>query len=227
MTGRAAFPDRQTAGSHLAERLRGFTFTDPVVYAVPRGGVPVGFEIAKRLRCPLDVVMVRKIDAPDAYSQTIAAVVEGLPPMRVRNDDLIQETGLKAAALTEMCQQALEDLARLHALYLGGRTAADPKGRSVIVADDGLETGLTMVAAIRGLRGRGAQEVIVAAPVGAPGALDRLAWEADAVICPVQPQNFHSIGDAYADFRPVDDGEVMALLGAARDFGWVTATPTA
>ncbi len=218
MTANAtSFRNRRQAGLLLSERLRGLKMDDPVVYGLPRGGVPIAYEVAKGLHCPLDLVFVHKIGAPGATEVAAAAVAEGSPPIVVRNEDAIRMTRTTEDYIERETGRALAEIGRQRQLYLNGRQPVSPRGRTAVVVDDGLATGATAIAAVRGLRARGAKQVVLAAPVGSPGALDRLAWEADAVICPIQPQNFRSVGEVYADFHQVDDAEVMALLGEFYD----------
>ena len=217
------FRDRHEAGRLLAERIRRYLehegdLPPPVVLALPRGGVPVGFEIARALGAPLDVVLVRKIGLPHHPELAAGAVVDGPEPVVVWNEEVLGSSGVSEAALEAVRRRELAEIERRRAHYLAGREPPPVEGRSVILVDDGVATGATMLAAIRGIRRRDPARVIVAVPVAPPDTLDRLAREADEVICLECPAWFWAVGAHYRDFRQLSDEEVVALLREAATF---------
>lgn len=211
------FENRADAGRKLAERLRGLEVKHPAVLALPRGGVPVGFEIARALRAPLDVLLVRKIGVPGDEEFALGAVAEGTPPEIVIDTGLLERLDISDAELARVRVQALRELERRRAAYRGSRPALDPAGRSVIVVDDGIATGYTMLAALRALRRQGPARVILAAPVAPPDALARLSRLADETVCLVRRQDMGAVGRFYQAFPQLEDAEVIALLEAARE----------
>ncbi|WP_284614791.1 acetate--CoA ligase [Aquabacterium humicola] len=214
--GRVQFAGRQQAGQLLAERLAAMPLAaDPVVLALPRGGVPVGAAIAARLRAPVDLLLVRKIGLPWQPELALAAVVEGSPPGVVVNEAVLSDGGVDRDFLDWKTKEATQEMARRRALYLGGRAAVPVAGRCVIVVDDGLATGTTMRAALRALRERGAAQLVVAVPVAPVDTVEQLRHEADLVVCLEQPVPFIAIGDHYADFHQLSDDEVLAAFDAA------------
>jgi predicted phosphoribosyltransferase len=217
MRRRLLFADRAEAGQMLAERLAAMHLADPLVLALPRGGVPVGAEIAKRLSAPLDVAFVRKLGAPDQPELAIGAVADGNAPEIVLNDKLVaalclSEDYIAAAAMRELA--AIEQRRRA---YEGLRPAIDPAGRTAIVVDDGVATGMTMQAALRHVRRRGPRGLIAAAPVAPREAARMLAREADELVCLGSPRSFGSVGSFYRSFAQVGDEDVARLLREARD----------
>ena len=209
----ALFGDRRDAGRKLAEALAGFRDEDPVVLALPRGGVPVGFEVARELGAPLDILLVRKIGAPYQPEYGIGAIAEG--GVRVIRSEDIEMTGITTEQLDDIVARETQELDRRAKVYRGEREQIPVEGRTVIVVDDGIATGSTAVAAGRVLKHRGAARVILAVPVGSPGSEIRLADEFDQVICLEQPHGFFGIGQFYVDFGQVSDDEVIELLAAA------------
>ena len=217
----ALFADRGDAGRKLAESLARFRDEQPIVVALPRGGVPVGFEVARALDAPLDIALVRKIGAPYQPEYGIGAIAEG--GVRVIRSEDIEMTGITAEQIDEITARETEELERRARIYRGDREPIPVEGRTVIVVDDGIATGGTAVAAARVLRHRGAARVILAVPVGPPGCEIRLADEFDRVICLEEPHGFFGIGQFYVDFGQVSDDEVVELLTAAHP--GVAATP--
>ena len=209
----ALFGDRRDAGRKLAEALAGFRDEDPVVLALPRGGVPVGYEVARELGAPLDILLVRKIGAPYQPEYGIGAIAEG--GVRVIRSEDIEMTGITTEQLDDIVARETQELDRRAKVYRGEREQIPVEGRTVIVVDDGIATGSTAVAAGRVLKHRGAARVILAVPVGSPGSEIRLADEFDQVICLEQPHGFFGIGQFYVDFGQVSDDEVVELLTAA------------
>jgi predicted phosphoribosyltransferase len=211
----AIFADRAAAGRALGEALSRQGLREPVVYALPRGGVAVGAEVARRLGAPLDLVLVRKLGAPGQPELAIGAVVDGGAAGTVLNEALLHETGAKPAFVAAARQAALAEIARRRDRYLAGRARVDPAGRTAIVVDDGLATGATARVALRALRRLGPARLVLAVPVGAASAVAALRAEADAVVCLREGEIPHGVGGCYADFHQLDDAEVIALLGAA------------
>lgn len=207
------FADRRDAGRRLADPLLPLASAHPVVVALPRGGVPVAFEIARALRAPLDVLAVRKLGAPDAPELAIGAIAED--GSAVLLPDVARATGASAPYTQAVIERETAELARRTRAYRGGRPPLPLQGRTVIVVDDGVATGATDVAAVRALRNRGAERVIVAVPVGAPESLRTLAEHADDVVALATPHDFGAVGRWYRDFHPVSDAEVRALLHQA------------
>lgn len=213
------FEDRAEAGRRLADVLVALKARDPVIYALPRGGAPVAFEVARRLDAPLDLALVRKIGAPGNPELALAAVIDGEHPHTVINEEVRRMTGADAAYLERAQTRELAEIERRRALYFGGRSRPDPRGRTAIIVDDGLATGATARAAVLGLRGQGAGRVILAVPVAPPDAADALREEVDAFVCLAEPVSFRSVGEAYVDFHQLDDQEVLDLMDRAASFG--------
>lgn len=207
------FNDRRQAGRVLAEKLAHLHGRDDLlVLALPRGGVPVGFEVAHALQAPLDVFVVRKLGFPGHEEYAMGAIASGgvqvmnpLPGMRVSPRDI--------AAVVAREQGELQ---RRELLYRGGRPAVQPRGRTVLVVDDGLATGSTMHAAVVALRQQQPARLVVAVPVGAPDTCARLQAEADEVVCAEMPQPFQAVGLWYRHFPQTSDDEVRELLEEAR-----------
>jgi len=182
------------------------------VLALPRGGVPVGFEVATALGLPLDVFVVRKLGVPGNPEYAMGAIASG--GLRVLDHDLVRRLGVSDEDVAEVVERETAELARRDADYRRGRRALAPEGRAIVLVDDGLATGSTMLAAVRALRQRAPQRLTVAAPTGSADACQRLARETDAVVCPHQPLLFRSVGEHYGDFRQTSDAQVLALLAA-------------
>jgi len=213
------FESRAEAGRLLAAELAARAWERPVVLALPRGGVPVGLEVARGLGCPLDLVLVRKVGAPYQPEFAIAAVVDGDPPRLVRNPALGAWEGREwERHLKDAYREASAEIRRRREAYLAGRTPVPVDGRTAIVVDDGLATGTTMRAAVEALRMRGAARVVVAVPVAPPDAARALAAVADEFVCLETPAAFGAVGAFYDDFHQLDDAEVVRLMrDAPRD----------
>jgi putative phosphoribosyl transferase len=207
------FADRRHAGRLLAGQLQRFAAERPVVVALPRGGVPVGFEIAAALGAPLEILAVRKLGAPANPEFGVGAIAED--GTVVLDQVAASRVGLTSGVLEETVAREARELHRRVARYRGDRPALDVRDRTVIVADDGLATGVTDLAAVRALRGRLAARVIVAIPVGVRASLARVGEEADEVVCHTVPAELHGVGFWYEDFSPVNDEQVLELLGRA------------
>lgn len=214
---RPLFANRTQAGRRLAERLAPLGLTGAIVYALPRGGVPVAFEIAQALNAPLDLALVRKIGAPGQPELALAAVVDGDRPHVVVNEEIQRLTGATAAYLEREGGRALAEIERRRHLYLGHRARPDPQGRTAIVVDDGLATGATARAAIQALRSQGASRLVLAVPVAPGETAAILRGEVDDLICLAEPDDFRGVGSFYADFHQLTDGEVLGILDRAGD----------
>jgi putative phosphoribosyl transferase len=210
------FADREQAARELADRLAERNWPRPlVVLALPRGGVPLGAAIARRLDAPLDLLIVRKIGAPWQSELAVAALVDGTPPELVVDERICAELGIERAWLEQASRREAREIERRRGTYLAGRVPVPVSGATVIVVDDGIATGTTMRAALRGLRRRGAARVVLAVPVAPPDALATLADEVDEVVCLAQPEPFGAISRFYVDFHQVGDAEVLDALHEA------------
>ncbi|PWS39192.1 phosphoribosyltransferase [Falsiroseomonas bella] len=208
------FSDRAAAGRELARRLAERHHPDPVVYALPRGGLPVAVQVARALSAPLDLVLVRKLGAPGQPELAIGAVVDGETPETVLNEDILRLTGADARYVAAARARALEEIARRRAAWLGGRAPIPATGRTAIVVDDGLATGATARAALHALRRQRPARLVLAAPVCAEDAAASLRAEADEVLCLREGGIPFGVGGCYDDFRQLDDADVMALLAS-------------
>ena len=216
----ARFRDRREAGRELAVALAGHGRLDPVVLALPRGGVPVAFEVAKALAAQLDVVLVRKIGAPGQEEFGIGAVADGVEPLVVLDAALVRHVGAGPDYIAAETRRQLAEMRRRRACYVGERPLLPVEGRTVILIDDGVATGGTARAALRAVRQRGAARIVFAVPVAAAEALARLRSEADELVCLHAPAGMGAVGEFYARFEATSDQEVIALLAdAASDSG--------
>jgi putative phosphoribosyl transferase len=213
------FTDRTDAGQRLATRLEYLRGTDVVVLGLPRGGVPVAFEVAMALGAPLDVIVVRKLGVPFQPELAMGAIGEG--GVRVLNDEVIRRSGVTDTELASVEERELADLKQQAQRFRAGRPHVDIAGRTVIVVDDGIATGSTASAACQVARRHGAARVIMAAPVGAPESIQLLHAVCDDVVCVEAPPFFAAVGTWYDDFRHVPDGQVTSLLERA-----ASAVPT-
>jgi putative phosphoribosyl transferase len=210
-----SFRNRADAGQQLASRLMHLKIQAPVVLALPRGGVPVAFEIAQALQTPLDLVMVRKIGSPWQPELAAAAVVDGDDPQIVENPDVMAMLRLTEDFIKTEAARELKEIERRRSLYLSGRTSIPLKGRAVILVDDGIATGATARAALKAVRKAGAEHVVLAVPVAPPDTVAALRPDADEIVCLSQPAYFGGISQFYADFHQVGDDEVISLLNRA------------
>lgn len=209
------FRDRSEAGRLLGAVLasRGIA-PDPIVLALPRGGLPVGAEVANALKASLDVVVVRKLGVPWQPELAMGAIAGGAC---VLDRQLIFELGISDGEIEAIVARESEEVDRRERLYRAGRPAPDLRGRAVVLADDGLATGSTMAAAVRALRGVHPRTLIAAAPVGSSEACRRLTQEADECVCLVVPESFLAVGEWYIDFQQVTDEAVQEIL--TRSYG--------
>ncbi|MGZ3529052.1 MAG: phosphoribosyltransferase [Vulcanimicrobiaceae bacterium] len=219
------FADREDAGKRLAARLGPFRGPDTCVLALPRGGVPVGFEVAKALNAPLDLVLVRKIGAPFQPELAVAAIVDGQHPELVVNHEVAAILELPEDFLARESAEQLKEIERRRGVYLGGRPRLDISGRTVLIVDDGIATGTTMRAALRATRRAKPKRLVLAVPVAPAETLDALAHEVDEIVCLEQPECFGAIGLYYDDFAQVGDEEVRDLM--ARSKAVVSDAPAA
>jgi putative phosphoribosyl transferase len=209
-----SFRDRKYAGRALAKRLALFAGRrDVTVLALPRGGTPVAYEVAKALHAPLDVLVVRKLGVPWNPEFAMGAIASG--GERLIDDMLTRELGISTRDVEEVASNEAYELERRERVYRGGRPAPDLRGRTVILVDDGLATGSTMRVAVRAVRRQSPARVVVAAPVAAPEACELLRGEADEVVCAEMPDPFLGVGRWYLDFSQTSDEEVCRLLDEA------------
>ncbi|MDP2781362.1 phosphoribosyltransferase [Devosia sp.] len=208
------FADRREAGLALADRLGPLDPAHTVIFALPRGGVPVAIEVAKRSGAPLDLLLVRKIGAPGYEELAIGAVVDGAEPEVVVNRDVADQFGLSEADVRRMSAAGLAEIERRRAVYLEGRAPLPVKGKTAIVVDDGIATGASMRAALQALRNRQPARIVLAVPVAPADVLVALRGAADEIVCLEVPHPFAAVGAHYRDFRQVDDAEVVAALQA-------------
>jgi Predicted phosphoribosyltransferases len=205
------FRDRSDAGKRLAERLRVFRDQNPLVLAIPRGGVPVGCEISKSLHAPFDLIIPRKLPIPYNTEAGFGAVTpDGTV---VLNEPLVKQLGLSKAEIDSIVMVVLDEVQRRVKAYRPG-PAIDQKGKAVIITDDGLASGYTMIAAVRDVKKKGAGKVIVAVPCSPRSSVERLEQEADEVISlEVQEYGSFAVASYYEEFPDLSDGEVLAMLG--------------
>lgn len=208
------FADRRDAGRALAKALRGqATFESAIVLALPRGGVPVAYEVSTELHLPLDVFIVRKLGVPFEPELAMGAVASG--GIVVLNEQVLRLYSIRREVVDAAITREQEEIGRREVAYRDGRAAAQLSGRTVIVIDDGLATGATVRAAIRALRPVAAR-MIVAVPVAAAGTCEQLRHEVDQLISLECPESFSAVGEFYREFEPTTDDEVRALLAASQ-----------
>jgi putative phosphoribosyl transferase len=206
------FTNRAEAGELLAVRFSSLANRDDViVLALPRGGVPVGYEVAKALGLAFDVFVVRKLGVPGHEELAMGAIASG--EVRLVNHDVVDALGIPANVIDRVAVRERAELERRELLYRGSRPLAPLANKTVILVDDGLATGSTMRAAVTAVRHQQPAQIIVAVPVGAPSTCNELSKEADQVVCLRSPEPFVAVGMWYRDFTPTSDGEVRALLG--------------
>jgi putative phosphoribosyl transferase len=209
------FRDRQDAGVQLAAKLAQYAgLPDVVVLGLPRGGVPVAYEVARALRAPLDIFVVRKLGTPDHRELAMGAIASG--GVRVLNRAVIEELRISRATVDAVAEREQREMERQERAYRGDLPLPDFSGRTVIVVDDGLATGSTMRAAVRALRQYRPARIVVAVPVAAADTFQILAREADEVACVNVPESFHAVSAWYEEFSQTSDDEVRRLLEASR-----------
>jgi len=210
LLARSLFRDRVDAGRRLAEKLDHYRGKHPVVLGIPRGGVPVAAEIARRLDGVLDVVVARKLGAPQHAELAIGAVTAD--GGRFLNDDVIRALKVSEEYLATVTAEQMAEARRREERFRRGRAPLDLKGKPVILVDDGLATGATMRAAARAARARGPERLVAAVPVGSADAVTALKQEVDEMVCLAEPEPLIAIGLHYGDFAQVDDARVLELL---------------
>ncbi|HWC38715.1 MAG TPA: phosphoribosyltransferase [Acidimicrobiales bacterium] len=209
-----AFQDRFDAGATLASLLTQYAGrNDVVVLALPRGGVPVGFEVAKALRAPLDVFLVRKLGVPGHEELAMGAIASG--GVQVLNEDVVEALDVPPERIVAVAAAEEQELERRLRTYRSGMPPPDVKDKIVVIVDDGLATGSSMRAAVQALRRLGPARIVVAVPTAAAETCERLATEADEVVCAFTPRPFHAVGLSYRDFSQTTDAEVGDLLRRA------------
>lgn len=210
------FQDRAEAGRLLGAELLDHGLKNPIVLALPRGGVPVALEVAHALRARLDLLIVRKVGAPGNPELAVAAIVHGNPPDIVLNREIIEAYGLDDEQLRSLIKAERPELERRRIAYLGERPPLSVAGRTAILVDDGAATGTTMKVAVRALRRRSPRKVVVAVPAAPAETVAELEQEADRVVCLDQPLRFRALGYHYHDFRQLTDDDVREAMKQAR-----------
>jgi putative phosphoribosyl transferase len=210
------FRDRFEAGRRLATALKHYAGRpNLLVLALPRGGVPVAFEVARALHAPLDVMLVRKLGVPGHKELAMGAIASG--GIRVISNDVVRALGLPDRAIATVAAQEEQELKRRERLYRGDRSPPQVSGKTVILVDDGLATGSTMRAAIAALKAQGPERLVVAVPVAAPETCEAMRSEVDEVVCALAPEPFLAVGQWYQDFSQITDEEVRELLRRANE----------
>jgi predicted phosphoribosyltransferase len=209
------FRGREEAGRRLGEALSAFAGRNALVLALPRGGVPVGYEVARALGAPLDIFLVRKLGVPGHEELAMGAIATG--GVRVLNDEVVHALRVPAAVIDRVASIEQRELERREREYRGDRPEPDVRGRTVILVDDGLATGSTMRAAARAIRALGPARLVVAVPVAAAETCDSLESEVDDVVCLRTPEPFYAVGLWYEDFSQTTDDEVRELLARANE----------
>lgn len=210
------FSDRHSAGRLLASGLLRFKGDEPLILALPRGGVPVAYEIAEKLGAELDLLLVRKLGAPHHPEVGIGAVIDGANPQVLLNRDIVGQLSLPPGYIHNEAHRQLREIERRRAQYVGERKPVSVTGRTVIVVDDGIATGSTVRAALRAVRQKKPARLILAVPVGAPETIESLRSECDELVCLAAPAPFQAVGVHYRDFSQTTDEEVKRLLAAHR-----------
>ena len=214
MPSQDRFENRHDGGRRLAELLSRYADReDVVVLGLPRGGVPVAFEVARALRAPLDVFLVRKLGVPGHEELAMGAIASG--GIRVLNQDVVAATGIRQDEIEAVAEREQDEIDRRERAYRGDRPPLEVRGRTAILVDDGVATGATMRAAVAALRDRGAGTIVVAVPTAPPETCESLRREVDEIVCLSTPDPFMAVGLWYRDFAPVSDEEVREVLERA------------
>jgi predicted phosphoribosyltransferase len=209
------FRDRREAGRQLAQHLARYANRpDVIVLALPRGGVPVAYEVARALHAPLDVFLVRKLGLPGHEEFAMGAVASG--NVRVLNREAVEQLHIPQKVIDAVAERELQELERRERMYRDDRPFPDVRGKTVILVDDGLATGSTMRAAAQALRQQASARLVVAVPAGSPETCAEFSAEVDEIVCAITPDPFYAVGVWYDDFTQTTDEEVRALLAAAR-----------
>jgi len=208
------FKDRRDAGRKLAQELLAYAgSSDVIVLALPRGGVPVAYEVARALSVPLDIYIVRKLGLPGQEELAIGAIASG--GTRVLNHDIVQTLKIPQTMIDMITRQELQEVERRVRAYRGDRPPPEVRGRTVILVDDGLATGASMRAAVAALRAQNPARIVVAVPTAAPETCEAFRPEVDGIVCAMTPEPFYGVGRWYEDFSQTTDEEVRALLEEA------------
>ena len=208
------FKDRRDAGQILARKLSTYAdHTDVIILALPRGGVPVAFEVAVALNAPLDIFLVRKLGLPGREELAIGAIASG--GIRVLNADIIRVLGVPEEVINLVARNELQELERREHKYRGDRPAPELRGRTVILIDDGLATGASMRAAVVGVRSQHPARIVIAVPAAAPELCKAFQFEVDEMVCALTPEPFYGLSRWYEDFSQTKDEDVRMLLEAA------------
>ncbi|MEH2499718.1 putative phosphoribosyl transferase [Bradyrhizobium sp. AZCC 1678] len=209
------FRDRSDAGRQLAQKLGYLEHAQPLVLALPRGGVPVGIEVAHALHAPLDLLLVRKIGVPWHPELAAGAVIDGARPRTVINEDVVRTAGVSKSELARIVEAELAKIERRRRLWLSDRPHISVAGHSAIVVDDGIATGASARVALQAVRAEGAARLVLATPVAPAETVEMLRAECDDMVCLATPEDFTAVGIYYEDFHQVDDKEVQELLQRA------------
>ena len=210
----AQFRNRRDAGRILAQELSAYADrSDVIVLAVPRGGLPVAYEVAMALSAPLDIFIVRKLGLPGHQELAMGAIASG--GIRILNEDIIRALNIPGEMINNVAQQEMQELQRREHSYRGNRPAPEVRDRTVFLIDDGLATGASMRAAVAGLRARRPARIVIAVPTAAPQTCDSFKTEVDEIVCAITPEPFYGVGKWYEDFSQVTDEEVRAFLEEA------------
>ncbi|MCG3205899.1 MAG: putative phosphoribosyl transferase [Elusimicrobia bacterium] len=209
------FRNRSEAGRKLAQRLSSYRDENPVIVALPRGGVPIGYEVAQHMSAPLDVLIVRKIGYPGQPELAIGAIADGEKGEVVMNNGMVGETEIPPNYIKEEIATKLKEISEMEDIFRSHRPAIKVKNRTVIAVDDGIATGATMRVVVKRLKRENPKKIIVATPVASQEAVDLLKNEADEIVCLDVPVPFMAVGAFYKDFRPVSNEEVIGCLDQA------------
>jgi putative phosphoribosyl transferase len=206
------FEDRSEAGRELLNELKKLSLQSPLILALPRGGVVIAAEISRFYKSPFDILLVRKIGAPFNPELAIGAVVEGAPPKAFLNDELVRVLKIDPKFIEDEKKRQIEEIKRQDQLYRAGRAQPQVAGQTVVLVDDGVATGASIRAALRGLRDDKPKRLVLAVPVAPPDTLKEIEKEVDDLICLCRPENFRAVGQFYRKFGQVSDDEVKRLL---------------
>ncbi len=210
------YENRSDAGKRLALELAKYEGQDPLILALPRGGLAVAAEIARAFDAPLDLILVRKLGVPLQPELAMGAVIDGAEPSVVRNDDILALLDIPEEEFKQACEGELAEIERRRKLYLKDRPRADVRDRVVIVVDDGIATGATTRAALQAVRKRRPRKLVLAVPVAPTSTLEELSGDADDIVCLQSHEPFYAIGLYYEDFHQVTDQEVIDVLSKVR-----------
>jgi predicted phosphoribosyltransferase len=210
------YRNRSDAGKRLALELAGYRSENPLILALPRGGLAVAAEIAQAFDAPLDLILVRKLGVPMQPELAMGAIIDGAEPYVVRNEDVLALLTISEEEFGQICKRELAEIERRRALYLKDRPRAELKDRVVIVVDDGVATGATTRAALQAVRKHSPRKLVLAVPVAPTSTLEELSGEADDIVCLQSHEPFYAIGLYYSDFHQVSDKEVIDVLSKVR-----------